>query len=390
MLQIKGKYNSALLMTDYLDEATISQLYTMMNHPAFKGEPFRIMADAHAGKGSCVGFTFKMNDYIVPNVVGVDLGCGIDGYNLGQPEMLMKEDGFERVDNFIRQNIPHGHKVRQEMSMKVETLASLHNSFTHSFLEYLVKISNKIESDLNYNYMSLGTLGGGNHFIEIDKDEDGNFWLLVHSGSRNFGLKVCNYHQDKAKKLMNKMFIGDAYKGLEFLPMDEGGIEYLDDMFIAQEFASINRDIIASDILEFITGKDIYVDEVVKTTHNYVNDDDRIIRKGAIQANKGQKVLIPLNMRDGVIVGTGKGDKTWNNSAPHGAGRKLSRKQAKEKLSLDVYKKQMDGIFTTSVSEKTKDEAPDAYKDKNEIIEAVKLVADIDFIMKPVYNFKAN
>lgn len=388
MMVLKGKYNSALLQSDYLDEATISQLYQMMNHPALKGEPFKIMADAHMGKGSCVGFTFKLNEYIIPTMIGVDIGCGIDGYNLGQPEMLLKKDGFEKVDNFIRQNIPHGNKVRQGMSSKVVTFASLHDSFTSTFMDEFVNVSNKINSDLNYNYSSFGTLGGGNHFIEIDKDEDGNFWLLIHSGSRNFGLKVCNYHQDKAKKLMNKMFIGDAYKGLEFLPLEAGGEEYLNDMFIAQGFASINRDIMAADIMEFITGKD-YADKVIKTTHNYINGEDNIIRKGAIQANKGQKVLIPLNMRDGVIVGTGKGEKTWNNSAPHGAGRKLSRKQAKEKLSLEVFENQMKGIYTTSVSNKTIDEAPDAYKGKDDIIDAVKLVADIDFIMKPVYNFKS-
>jgi len=386
---LKGKYNSAMLQSDYLDEATISQLYTLMNHPAMKGEPFRIMADAHAGKGSCIGFTFKINNYIIPNLVGLDIGCGIDGYNLGQPEMLLKNDGFEKVDNFIKNNIPNGSKVRQKESAKMRFFASLRNAFGKDFLSYVDDLTKKIDSDLNYNYLSLGTLGGGNHFIEIDKDPNGNFWLLIHSGSRNFGLKVCNYHQNKAKELMNKMFIGDAYKGLEFLPLDEGGNEYLDDMYVAQEYASINRDIMASDIIEFILG-DISIVDKIKTTHNYINIDDNIIRKGAIQANEGQKVLIPLNMRDGVIVGTGKGEKTWNNSAPHGAGRKLSRKKAKDELSLNEFEKQMEGIYTTSVSEKTKDEAPNAYKDKDEIIDAVKLVVDIDFVMKPVYNFKAH
>lgn len=389
MMTIKGKHNSALLMSDYLDEATIGQLYQMMNHPALKGDPFRIMADAHAGKGSCVGFTFKLNEYIIPTMIGVDIGCGVDGYNLGQPEMLLQTNGFEKVDNFIRQNIPSGHKVRQKQSNRVKDIITVSYSSEVEYEKTLVDISKKIDSDLDYNFRSLGTLGGGNHFIEIDKDPNGNFWLLIHSGSRNFGLKVCNYHQDKAKKLMKKMFIGDAYKGLEFLPLEEGGNDYIKDMLFAQLFAGNNRDIMAYDLIEFITGKDYTVDSI-KTTHNYINMKDNIIRKGAIQANRDQKVLIPLNMRDGVIVGTGKGEKTWNNSAPHGAGRKLSRKQAKEKLSLDTYEKQMEGIFTTSVSEKTKDEAPDAYKTKDDIIEAVKLVVDIDFVMKPVYNFKAS
>lgn len=383
MLEIKGKYNSALLMSDYFDEETISQLYQMMNNPAFKGEPFRIMADAHAGKGSCVGFTFKLNDYVVPNVVGVDIGCGIDGYKIGQPEMLMNNDGFKKVDNFIRENIPSGNNVRQIKSKKVDVL------FNKNYNTMLRELSDKIDAKYEYNILSLGTLGGGNHFIEIDKDPDGNFWLLIHSGSRNFGLKVCQYHQNKAKELMNKMFIGDAYKGLEFLPLDNGGNQYLYDMGFAQYYASINRDIIAQDIIEFITGKN-WVDKVIKTTHNYINNTDLIIRKGAIQANEGQEILIPLNMRDGVIVGVGKGESKWNNSAPHGAGRKMSRKQAKDKLSLDIFEKQMKGIYTTSVSNKTIDEAPDAYKDKDDIIDAVKIVADINFVMLPVYNFKAS
>jgi RNA-splicing ligase RtcB len=378
-------------MIDEVDEATMSQIYTFLNHPAFAHTYIAIMPDCHAGAGAVIGFTSKLNEYIIPNVVGVDIGCGIEAFKL----VGIKEIDFDKLDKFIRKHIPSG------FSRHGRPLDRNWENFSRyrSCINKINNISDITEQNFDDVHCQLQTLGGGNHFIEIDKDEEGNFWLVIHTGSRNFGLKVAKFYQDKACKLMDKMLIKDNVKGLEYLPFGYGGGEYLDAMDVAQEFARTNRELIAAKILEDFF--DIHIRpeglhkvssdgvEIIRSVHNYINLADGIIRKGAISAHVGEKLLIPLNMRDGIIFGTGKGNSKWNFSAPHGAGRIYSRSQAKKELSFDEFKETMEGIWSSCISESTLDESPMAYKDGSAIVGSVDETTTIDFIAKPVYNFKA-
>ncbi len=370
---IQGKHNIAKVMIDEIDDETRSQIQSFVNHPAFAGAKIVIMPDCHAGKGSVIGFTATIKDYVIPNIVGVDIGCGIEAYNLGKIQI-----DFEKLDHHIRKHIPSGFEKRGKKLYEISTLNKLLKANMEDVCE-------DTRQNLNDVLLSLGTLGGGNHFIEVDEDVEGNRWLVVHTGSRNFGKRICEFHQNKAKELMHKTFNGDAYKDLEFLPMDMGGEEYLADMRIAQRYAALNRKSILDFFLRYFDVKPI---DYILSVHNYI-DDEGMIRKGAISAKNDEKLLIPLNMRDGVIVGRGKGKADWNWSAPHGAGRILSRGQAKRNLVLDEYKKEMEGIYTTSVSMDTIDESPMAYKSKDTILSSIEEEVIVDFVMKPVYNFKA-
>lgn len=394
MIVIEGKYNFAQVMVDELDQNAREQIENFLSCPVFKGSKIRIMPDCHSGKGSVIGFTATLGNYIIPQVIGVDVGCGVEAYHIGNFPI-----DFQKFDDFIRKNIPSGMSVRNNISQYLtdETLEELfpqEKLTVEQFKATIKNISDKIHycdsEKVSRHIRSLGTLGGGNHFEEIDVDLNGENWLLLHTGSRNFGLRICNYHQNKAKKLIEKFFIQDEYKDLEFLPMDMGGEEYLEDMRFAQKFAALNRCLIAKHILQdFFSIKRFNEVKKIKSVHNYIGDDN-IIRKGAISAKIGEKVLIPFNMRDGVIVGTGKGNKNWNVSAPHGSGRIMSRNEAKKNLSLEEFKKTMDGIWTSCVSKDTLDEAPMAYKDKDLILNAIKETVDVDFWLKPVYNFKSS
>lgn len=389
MIVQKGKYNFALIMLpdeSSLDETTKTQIYGFLNHPAFAKTHIAIMPDCHAGAGAVIGFTMKLNNYVIPNVVGVDIGCGVDAVLLDG----VKEIDFEALDQAVHR-IPHGfgrYPVQREPDAPF-----LRNSniLYENGLDCAIEgIADSIGLDSDDVVASLGTLGGGNHFIEVDKDETGAFWLVVHSGSRNFGLQIANYHQGKAKKLMREMFIDeDAYKTLEFLPMEHGGQGYLDDMAVAQNYALLNRKTMLDNLLRYYfkyTANDL---PRVASVHNYISFNDNTIRKGAISANAGQEVIIPLNMRDGTIIGIGKGNEKWNNSAPHGAGRTHSRKSAKETFTMAEFEASMQGIFTTCVVPETLDESPMAYKDKDLILEAISETVEVKHILKPVYNFKA-
>ena len=378
MLFYKGRYNSAKVFIDTIDEETVGQIYQFLNHPAFAQSKIRIMPDCHAGKGAVVGFTMEPNNYVIPNVVGVDIGCGMAMVRLGR----MNVD-LHSFDQFIHENIPAGFSINENAHHWKKVPSKLDNPT----ISWINKLSEKVGQTVDPE-RSLGTLGGGNHFIEIDEDEEKNRYLIVHTGSRNFGLKVCEYHQKKAKALMNEMFIGDAYKNLEFLPLDRGGSEYIKDMQIAQLYAEINRELILSKIMTEYFHKDGF--KISHCVHNYIGGKTPMIRKGAISAEAGEPVIIPLNMRDGSILGTGKGNPDWNYSAPHGAGRILSRKQAKAQVSLDDYVETMKGIHTTCVSSKTVDESPFAYKDKRLIIDAISETVEIEKIVRPIYNFKAD
>lgn len=396
MYIIEGKYNKAKIMLpegNYLDEATTSQIYSFLGHLAFADTDIVIMPDAHAGSGSCIGYTATMNKYIIPSVVGVDISCGIDSYNLGIIKMDKRDLGA--FDNHVRANVPSGFNNRK----KAHKYALL-----KYFKEEVERVSRKFDLDDAKVKTMPGSLGGGNHFIELNKDQDENIWLTVHTGSRNFGLQVAQNHQKIAQEKMREKYHGaDGYKQLAYLEVDSPeGEAYLGDMQFAQTFADVNRGIIVKELLIFFdindtdyynlssNPKDKAKRECIRTTHNYVNFEDNIVRKGAIQAKKGQRVLIPLNMRDGTIVATGKGNDDWNQSAPHGAGRIMSRSQAKKRFNLVDFKSTMGDVYSTSVKKETIDECPMAYKDKKFILEAIGDTVDIDFVMKPIYNFKAS
>ena len=385
MLTYTGKYATANVMIDEIDEETVKQIYSFLNHPAFEGCYIVIMPDCHAGAGAVIGFTMKLNGYVIPNVVGVDIGCGVKVYRINT-----KDIDFKKFDSFIKNNIPSGFAHRNKIVYQELDAWKEEKSKIYALDDNVETVCHNIFEDKNKALHQLGTLGGGNHFIEIDHHEEtGDYYLVVHSGSRNFGLRTANFYQNKAKELMKTMFVGDAYKGLEYLPMEHGGEEYLADMRIAQDFAAENRYWMCRVIMEGFFKQQITRDGCIESVHNYISKEDNIIRKGAISAYNNQEVVIPFNMRDGIAIGVGRENKRWNFSAPHGAGRLMSRSKAKREISIDDFTKTMSGIYTTTATENTLDEAPMAYKDKDMIIEAIQPTVDIKFLMKPVYNFKA-
>ncbi|KAJ5073954.1 RNA-splicing ligase rtcb [Anaeramoeba ignava] len=343
------------------------------------------MPDVHSGKSSVIGFTSTLSDYIIPNVIGVDIGCGVLAIDLGPVEFE-----FPAVDKFIHEKIPAGFEIRKE-SVPSPQLQEIMNTFDKEteikkFLESVKQVSKKVSGKQKSSVMkSIGTLGGGNHFIELDQ-EDGskNIWLTIHCGSRNFGLQVANYHQKKAKSL-----VGDK-KGLEYLE-GEHAKEYLEDMKVAQKYAKLNRRTIADQIVHEFFGLELSKLDIVESIHNYIDFEDNIIRKGAISARKGERLVIPFNMATGLIIGFGKGNEEYNCSGPHGSGRLLSRTQAKQKLKMSDFQKIMkdSNVYSTCVVNSTIDEAPFAYKDTDTILKFIEPTVEIEKRLKPIYNFKA-
>jgi len=385
MLTYTGKYNTAHVMIDEIEAELVQKIYKILNHPAFADAYIAIMPDCHEGAGACIGFTMTMNDYIVPNVVGVDIGCGVLACKLGEVA-----PDFEKLDAFIKQAIPSGFAHRDKIVYHDIDKWKQDDRWIQDFENDIYTACNNIVEDQQKVLHQLGTLGGGNHFIEVDlREETGEYWLAVHTGSRNFGLRVANFHQKKAKELMQETFVGaGAYTGLEYLLWEHGGRGYWEDMQTAQLFAAKNRYFIALQILQHLGL--VYEDaEVIESVHNYISDKDSIIRKGAISVYSNERVIIPFNMRDGVAVGTGRSNKQWNYSAPHGAGRVMSRSQAKRELNLVDFEESMKGIYSSTVVQATLDEAPMVYKSKDTILETIKPTVDVEFLMKPVYNFKA-
>ena len=376
MITKKGKYNTANIMIDSIDDATDKQIQDFLNHPAFANSYIAIMPDTHAGKGAVIGFTMKMNDYLIPNVIGVDIGCGMLSAKFDLSNIDLK-----KFDLFIKENIPSGFHIHTDNG----------RHFTPQLNRELVDvydICHKIGIDENKVFKSTGTLGGGNHFIEAGIDSRGFIWVTIHSGSRNFGLRVAKYHQAKAKETLKKYF--SPYVGTELEFLVDGTPEYdeyLLDLEIAQRYAAINRWCILKEIIKFIGKEPI---NKIGSTHNFI-DKDGIIRKGATSAREGEDVIIPFNMRDGIAICTGRGNPKYNYSAPHGARRILSRVKAKEQLSVENFKKQMSdaGIYTTTATAEALDEAPDAYKDMNVILENIKETVDVVEMVKPIYNFKS-
>ncbi len=398
MIELKGTYNEAKIFTDHADESSIAQVRVLLEQEFVSGSRIRLMPDIHAGAGCTIGTTMTITDKIVPNLVGVDIGCGME-------TALLKEKHIElqKLDKIIYEKIPSGFEIREK---------------THPYFDeidltqlYCYKHINPARAE-----KSLGTLGGGNHFIEADKDEDGNLYLVVHSGSRHLGLEVAQYYQEEGWKALN----GTAKKDIELLIADlkaqgreqeiQAAIEarkstvktdvprmlayvtgdlfgqYIHDMKIIQKYAVLNRQAM---MREIVKGMKLHVKEQFTTVHNYIDTDAMILRKGAVSAKKGEKLLIPVNMRDGSLICTGKGNEDWNESAPHGAGRLMSRSAARQAFTVSEFKKQMSGVYTTSVNKGTLDECPMAYKGMEEIVANIADTAEIDKIIRPVYNFKA-
>lgn len=394
MLEIQGKYNTAKVFTDNIDAAAYSQILNMMCQCWARDVKVAIMPDVHAGKDCTVGTTMTIKDKVVPNLVGVDIGCGMLVAKLKD-----KFIEFGKLDKVIKEKIPSGKE---------------HRATRHRFAnEFDEQFENLIADVRREELLSISSLGGGNHFIEVDKDDEGAFYIVIHSGSRHLGVAVCEYWQNRAikecsdltalrgaeitkfkaqgktdaeiKELMKDYDHFSVPKNLSYL-RGESMDGYLHDMAIVQQFAVMNRAAMLDVIVKEMGFK---VVEKFETIHNYIDLKNMILRKGSISAQEGERVIIPMNMRDGSLICVGKGNPDWNYSAPHGAGRLMTRADAKNSISMKDYKEAMKGIFTSCVSSATIDESPMAYKPMEEIIANVQDTVSIEKIIKPVYNFKA-
>ena len=366
MIEITGQFNKAIVYTESLEPSAESQLRAMLDQPFCTGSRIRIMPDVHAGKGCTIGTTMTIKDKVVPNIVGVDIGCGMETVKLSNKRINLPE-----LDSFIKKNIPSGRNVRERPHRS-------HGRIDLNDLRCVKKL------DLRRAKESLGTLGGGNHFIEIDQEGD-DLYLVIHTGSRNPGLKVAEYYQKIAYTSLGGKSQSDIPYELAWLT-GENMDDYLHDMGLMQRFAALNRQIIKEVILD---GMKLKEEGSFTTIHNYIDLDAMILRKGSVSAKKGEQLLIPMNMRDGSLVCTGLGNADWNYSAPHGAGRLMSRKEAKDHFTLAEFRKEMEGIFTTTLSKDTLDEAPMVYKPMDQIIRMIGDTVRIDKMIKPIYNFKA-
>ena len=366
MVEIQGKFNTAKLFTDTAEEGTITQIRHLMDQEFTSGSKVRIMPDAHVGMGCTIGTTMTIIDKVVPNLVGVDIGCGMETVQLKEKRLEL-----EQLDKAIHQYIPSGFAIRKEQ-----------HHFNEDIDLSALRCANHV--DLKRARLSIGTLGGGNHFIELGKDDADAIYLVIHSGSRNLGKQVCELYQNAAADNL-----GRKGKGVDrVLAYLEGPLfdDYIHDMAIVQRYADLNRKAIVKELQKRIKFKIV---RQFTTVHNYIDLKSMILRKGAISALKGEEVLIPMNMRDGSLVCIGKGNEDWNFSAPHGAGRLFSRTVAKQRITLTEFEKSMKGIYSSTVNRSTIDEAPSAYKPMEEIIANIGDTADIIKTIKPLYNFKA-
>ena len=404
-MELKGKHGKAKVFTDIIEDGAREQIEKLLDQDFIEGSDVRIMPDVHQGMGCVIGFTADMKDKVIPNIVGVDIGCGVITVELGDREI-----DLSKLDDIVNKKIPSGSSVHGGRKVKFDKLEDL-------------KIFRELK-DTRRLERSIGTLGGGNHFVEVGKDSKDNKYLMIHSGSRNLGTQVARFYQnlaidlwsgkeeyfirkdeiiEKFKEKGKKKQIKKALKELKAeyadlkpdYPKDlcyltgDYREQYLHDMKICQEYASLNRQTMAEIILNHLFQKKLEDFLWFETVHNYIDFRDNIIRKGAIASYEDEKLLIPINMRDGSIIGRGKGNPDWNYSAPHGAGRILSRTEAKEKLSLEDFKSSMEGIYSTSVSKKTLDESPDAYKSIESILDSLDETVDVIDVIKPIYNYKA-
>ena len=398
MIEIRGKYNEAKIFADVVDSASIAQVQELCNQEFTAGSRIRLMPDIHAGAGCTIGTTMTIADKVVPNLVGVDIGCGMETVRIREGRLEL-----QKLDKLIQEKIPSGFAIRDS---------------AHPYLSQidLTELCCARHVDLLRAERSIGTLGGGNHFLEVDRDDDGNLYLVVHSGSRHLGVEVASHYQQAGYKALNRA--DDASVEALVARMKAEGREkeipkeikrlknarqtripkalayvsgdlfaqYIHDMRIVQRFAMLNRQAMVDVIVK---GMKLHVVEQFSTIHNYIDTDARILRKGAVSAKAGERLLIPINMRDGSLLCVGKGNADWNFSAPHGAGRLMSRADARQSFTVSAFKKQMAGVYTTSVSKATLDECPMAYKGMEDILNQIGPTADVEKILRPIYNFKA-
>ena len=398
MIAIQGLYNTAVCYTPQLEEAAERQIHAVCDRPEFAGCKIRIMPDVHAGKGCTIGTTMTIRDKIVPGMVGVDIGCGMETVELAERKL-----DFDKLDALIRREIPYGREVRC-------TPHPLNGEIG------LTRLRCAGQVNLDRAALSIGSLGGGNHFIEVDRSDDGRMFLVVHSGSRHLGTEVADFYQEEGRKALwggahyqiqetiARLKAEGRFREIQTtiqalkkehkldIPQDltyvEGRLfdDYIHDMKLTQQFAMLNRKAMVDVIM---TGMGLTAAETFTTVHNYIDTDAMILRKGSVSAKAGEKLLIPINMRDGSLICVGKGNEDWNCSAPHGAGRLMSRRAAFSTLSMEEFRKEMEGIYTTCVLPDTLDESPMAYKSMDEIVAQIGPTADIVEQIRPVYNFKA-
>lgn len=395
MIELKGKFNQAKVFTDKLEETAAGQIIELCNQEFAQNSKIRIMPDTHAGAGCTIGTTMTIQDKIVPNLVGVDIGCGMQ---VAVIDKKRDEINLDMLDEVIRKYVPSGFNIRDK---------------EHKFANKVDFGAVRAPFNLQRAQKSIGSLGGGNHFYELNEDENGNVYMVVHSGSRNLGKQIAEHYQKLAyEQLMNiksvkeeiierltregrQQEIHEALRGVKSPKIrkelayleGQGFKDYMNDMVVAQNYAELNRKAMIDEVVTRMGWK---VKDQFTTIHNYIDMENMILRKGAISAQKGERVIIPINMRDGSIIAYGKGNADWNFSGPHGAGRIMSRKKAKETLNLKDFQDTMTEVWTTSVMESTLDEAPMVYKPMDEIVENTKGTIDIASIIKPIYNFKAN
>ncbi|MBR4501898.1 MAG: RtcB family protein [Clostridia bacterium] len=404
MIELTGQYNTAKVFTDLVDDASIAQIRGLLDQEFIRGLRIRMMPDVHAGAGCTVGTTMTVKDRVVPNLVGVDIGCGMEVARLRETRLEPA-----KLDRVVRETVPAGFERRKTAHKYADRVdLSALKCAKHIRMENAV--------------LSLGSLGGGNHFIEADRGEDGEIYLVIHSGSRHLGLEVAGFYQKQAVLQMtgkDKRSIEEERNALiaEYKAQGretelakvlrdargsrekEGDVpkqfaycagylfdDYIHDMRIVQEFATLNRQAMMDEI---VRGMKFHVEDRFTSVHNYIDTDAMILRKGATSAREGERLIIPMNMRDGSLICTGKGNEDWNCSAPHGAGRIMSRSEARSSLTVSQMKKEMEGIYTTSVNQGTLDEAPMAYKPMEAIVNNISDTVRIDRVIKPIYNFKA-
>ena len=398
MIEIQGKYNEAKIFTDVVDSASLAQVQELCNQEFTAGSRIRLMPDIHAGAGCTIGTTMTITDKVVPNLVGVDIGCGMETVRIRESRLEL-----QKLDRLIHETIPSGFSIRDR---------------AHRYLSQidLSALCCAKHVDLPRAEKSIGTLGGGNHFIEVDRDDEGNLYIVIHSGSRHLGVEVASYYQEAGYQVLNHT--DEASLAVLIAQMKAEGREkeiqrelkkrknskqtsipkalayvsgalfeqYIHDMKIVQQFAALNRQAMMDEIIK---GMKLHVEEQFTTIHNYIDTDRMILRKGAVSAQAGERLLIPINMRDGSLLCVGKGNEDWNCSAPHGAGRLMSRAEAKQSFTVSEFKKQMAKVYTTSVNRSTLDECPMAYKGMQDILDNIGPTAEVVKIIRPIYNFKA-
>jgi len=436
MIELKGKYNQdCKIFIDDVETEAIEMVQNILNNEISEGVRVRIMPDTHVGKGIVIGFTMPMTKMVNPNYIGVDIGCSVTTHKLNK---RIEADRLPTLDHAIRRSVPMGMNIRKEKNFDnwwiepyFETVNENISAFQQEWAkrfgenkpevkvdkEYIATLCKKIGMNKDNFYYSIGTLGGGNHFIEVGESaNDGAHYLTIHSGSRNFGLRVCNYHAKKmlAQRGLTQEYF-DEFKFItkntqptsdipakleelakrykvdkkEYMLEGDDMYHYLLDMVIAQTYAQFNHKAMSKAIFKDL-GTDYQAEDSVYSMHNFIDTTDWIIRKGAIRSYEGERMVIPFNMRDGILICEGKSNEDWNCSAPHGAGRVLARNKALKTLDMEQFSKEMEGIYSTSVCKQTLDESPMAYKDKDVIIEAIKDTATILDTIKPILNIKAN